>query len=83
MFEGQKCMLLSMRDVTSSHILDKTKQEIDMLKKFSQTISKDLVDPLSLIDSSANWLIWQHKENKEHFNSSHLAYLVNTTSLFS
>ena len=53
-----------MRDVTPYHVLDKKKEEVDMLKKFSQTISKDLVDPLSLIIASANWLIWWNKEQK-------------------
>ena len=64
MFEGEKCLLITMRDVTPYHVLDKKKEEVDMLKKFSQTISKDLVDPLSLIIASANWLIWWNKEQK-------------------
>ena len=60
--------MISMRDVTPSHVLDKTKQEVDLLKKFSQTINKDLVDPLSLIIASANWLIWYTKDKNRKIN---------------
>ena len=61
-FDGEKCLLLSLRDVTSSHMLDKTKKESEMLKKLHMTISKDLVDPLNLITTSAKWLIMWQKE---------------------
>ena len=62
MFEGDRCLLLSMRDISSNFALNQKKEQVELLKKFSKTISKDLVDPLNLIIASANWLIWQHKE---------------------
>lgn len=65
MFEGDRCLLLSMRDISSNFALNQKKEQVELLKKFSKTISKDLVDPLNLIIASANWLIWQHKEKQK------------------
>lgn len=60
-FDGEKCLLLSFRDVTPSHILDKAKEESALLKKLHMTISKDLIDPLSLIATSAKYIIRKQK----------------------
>ena len=38
-FEGEKCLLLSLRDVSASHKLSKSNQKIELLKKLSSTIS--------------------------------------------
>ena len=62
-FEGEKCLLLSLRDVSASHKLSKSNQKIELLKKLSSTISEDLIDPLSLIVLSVKWLIrWQKRK---------------------
>ena len=56
-FDGEKCILLSLRDVTPRYLLELTQKEQRMLTKLHMTISKDLIDPLSLIGTSAKWLI--------------------------
>lgn len=72
-FDGKMCLLLSLRDVSSSHILQKTKQEVELLRKLHLTILHDLVDPLSLIHVSAAWLVKYHqmlkKKNEESFQT--------------
>ena len=56
--------MISLRDVTSIHNLQKYQQEKALLQKLHLTISKDLVDPLTLIIVSVNWLIRWHKQLK-------------------
>jgi len=84
-FEGEKCVLLSMRDVSSTHKLSKSKQEIELLKKLSTTISEDLIDPLSLIAVSVNWLIrWQkdNSPNEEVLENLYRILVASKMSLF-
>ena len=61
-FDGDKCLLFSMQDVSQRHMLEKQQKEIDLLKKLHATITENLVDPLSLIAVSSNWLIRWYKK---------------------
>ena len=49
--------MLSIRDVTQEHQLQRSKEDFESLTKLHMTISKDLVDPLTLILVCVKWLI--------------------------
>ena len=51
-----------MRDTSTTHELQRAKDEVAMLQKLHLTISKDLIDPLNLIYFIINWLMkWYDK----------------------
>ena len=56
-FDEQKCLLLSFRDVSAAHQLKHTKHDVQVLKRLQTTISRDFDDPLNLINTSAKWLL--------------------------
>lgn len=46
-------------------MLQKTKQQMELIRKLHLTISGDLVDPLSLIHMSVKWLVKHYQRQKK------------------
>ena len=64
-FDNQRCLLISMHDVSQRHKLSEQQKQIEMLKKLQSTISEDLIDPLSMMGVSSSWLIkWYRKQGE-------------------
>jgi len=51
-FDGEKCLLLSLRDVTSQHKLKRQSDDFESLKKLHIIIQNDLEEPLNRIIQS-------------------------------
>ena len=49
LYEGENCVLLNLRDVTDSRLLELERQCSQVIKKLNFTFSQDLTAPLSLI----------------------------------
>lgn len=66
-FDGEECVVVSLRDISTTHELQRAKDDVALLQKLNLTISKDLIDPLNLIFFVINWLLkWYEKLEPRH-----------------
>lgn len=84
-FDNEKCILLSLHNLSERHKLLKKQEEVDLYKKLHCMVTEHMIDPLSLISLSASWLIkWMNKncpnktaEVNENLNNILVAAKIN------